>query len=137
MATQYSVATRNNNRTSLNTDIGINAQIIVYSGVIPANVATALTGTALVQFAGNATTFGAIANGVLTAGAVASSTGLAGAGTGTIGTHYRINTSAGVAVTQGTAGGTGSGADMILTNTSIASGQAVNFTSLTITASGA
>ena len=137
MATQYSVAHRTNTRSTLNTDIGINAQIIIYSGVIPANVGAAITGTALAQFAGNATTFGAAASGVLTAGAVASTTGLAGAGAGTVGTHYRINTSAGVAITQGTCGGTGSGADMILTNTSIASGQAVGFTSFTNTASGA
>ena len=137
MATQYSVASRTNRMSGLNTDIGINAQIIVYSGTIPANVGAALTGTALAQFAGNATAFGSAATGVLTASAVASTTGTAGAGAGTVGTHYRINTSAGVAVSQGTATGTGGGGDMILTNTNIASGQAVNFTSLTITASGA
>ena len=137
MATQYAVATRNNNRSSLNTDIGINAQIMLYSGAIPANVAAALAGSLLAQFAGNATSFGTIATGVLTANAVASTTGTAGAGAGTVATYYRINTSAGVAVVQGNVGGTGSGADMILTNTNIASGQAINFTSLTNTASGA
>ena len=137
MATQYSVAARNANMSQLITSIGINAQIIIYSGTIPANVGAALTGTALAQFAGNATAFGTATAGVLTASAVASTTGTAGAGAGTVGTHYRINTSAGVAVTQGTATGSGGGGDMILTNTSIASGQAVNFTSLTITASGA
>ena len=137
MATQYIVGTRNNNRSSLNTDIGINAQIIIYSGAIPANPAAAPTGTLLAQFAGNATSFGAIATGVLTANAVASTTGAAGAGAGTVGTYYRINTSAGAAVVQGNVGGTGSGADMILTNTNIASGQAINFVSLTNTASGA
>ena len=137
MATQYSVTTRNNNRALLNTDIGINAQIIIYSGAIPANVGAALTGAALAQFVGNAAAFGTVLNGVLTAGAVASTTGLAGAGAGTVGTHYRINTSAGAAVTQGTVGGPGSGADMILTNANIASGQACNFTSYTNTANGA
>lgn len=137
MATQYSVAHRTNTRSTLNTDIGINAQIIALSGVIPASVAAAVTGTALVQWAGNATSFGSAASGVLTAAAVASANGLAGAGAGTVATHFRVNTSAGVAVWQGTCGGTGSGADMILTNTNIASGQACNFNSLTNTASGA
>ena len=120
---------------SLVSDIGVNAQIILYSGTIPANVAAAITGTLLAQFAGNATQFGTVASGVLTASAVASTTGAAGAGAGTAATHFRINTSGGVAVAQGTCGA--SAADMILTNVNIASGQTVNFTSLTITASGA
>lgn len=132
MATQYSVAARTSQMAQLNTSIGINAQIIIYSGAAPANVGTAATGTLLVQFAGNATAFGAAASAVLTASAVA---GVNATAAGVAG-YYRINTSAGVAVTQGTVTGTGGGGDMILTNTNIASGQAVNFTSLTITASG-
>ena len=137
MATQYSIATRTAQMSQLIATIGINAQIIIYSGTIPASVGAALTGTLLAQFAGNATQFGTATAGVLTASAVASTTGLAGAGAGTVATHYRINTSAGVAVSQGTITGTGGGGDMILTNTSIASGQACNFTSLTVTAFGA
>lgn len=137
MATQYSVAHRTNTKSTLNTDIGINAQIIAYSGTIPASVGAALTGTALVQWVGNATAFGVAASGVLTANAVASANGLAGAGAGTVATHFRINTLAGVAVLQGTVTGTGGGGDMIMTNTNIASGQACNFNSLTNTASGA
>ena len=135
MATQYSITRRTAVMNSLVTDIGVNAQIILYSGTIPANVAGAITGTLLAQFAGNATQFGTVTSGVLTASAVASTTGAAGAGAGTVATHFRVNTSAGVAVSQGTCAA--SGADMNLTNTSIASGQAVNFTSLTITANGA
>ena len=79
------------------TDIGINAQIIIYSGSMPANVATAPTGTLLVQYAGNATAFGTASAGVLTASAVANATAAAA---GTAG-YFRINTSAAVAVTQG------------------------------------
>lgn len=133
MATQYSVASRTTQMSQLNTTIGVNAQIMIFSGTAPANVGTAATGTLLVQFAGNATAFGAAASAVLTAGAVA---GVNAAAAGTAG-YYRINTSAGTAVTQGTITGTGGGGDMILTNTNIASGQACNFTSLTITAFGA
>ena len=133
MATQYSVAARTAQMSQLNTTIGINAQIIIYSGAAPANVGTAATGTLIVQFAGNATAFGAAAAAVLTASAVASVNATAAGVAG----YYRINTSAGVAVTQGTITGTGGGGDMILTNTNIAAAQTCNFTSLTITAFGA
>ena len=131
MAIQYSTTHRTNAMTTLNTDIGTNAQIIIYSGAVPATVATAPSGTLLVQFAGNATAFGTVTSGVLTASAVAN---VAAAASGTAG-YFRINTSAPAAVVQGTCGT--SGTDMILTNTNIASGQTVQFTSLTITAFGA
>lgn len=131
MAIQYSTTHRTNAMSTLNTDIGTNAQIIIYSGAIPATVATSASGTLLVQFAGNATAFGTAASGVLTAGAVAN---VAAAAAGTAG-YFRINTSAAAAVVQGTCGT--SGADMILTNTNIASAQTTQFTSLTITAFGA
>lgn len=131
MAIQYSTTHRSNSMTQLNTDIGANAQIVIYSGSIPANVGTAPTGTLLVQFAGNAGGFGTVSSGVLTASAVASVNASA---TGTAG-YFRINTSGGTAVVQGTVGT--SGADMIVTNTSINSGQSCTFTSLTVTAFGA
>lgn len=131
MAIQYSTAARTSAMSQLNTTIGANAQIVIYSGAAPANVAAAPTGTLLVQFAGNAGGFGSASSGVLTASVVASA---AAGGTGTAG-YFRINTSAGVAVMQGTCAA--SGADMNLTNTSIAAGQTCNFTSLTVTAFGA
>ena len=98
MSTQYSTTHRTNSMSTLITDIGINAQIIIYSGAIPANVATAPTGTLLVQYAGNATAFGTSTTAVLTASAVANATAAAA---GTAG-YYRINTSAAAAVMQGT-----------------------------------
>lgn len=131
MALQYSTTHRTNSMSQLNTDIGASAQIIIYSGSAPANVGTAPTGTLLVQFAGNAGGFGTASGGQLTASAVANATASA---TGTAG-YFRVNTSGGTAVAQGTCGT--SGADMILTNTSIASGQTCSFTSLVITANGA
>jgi len=130
MAIQYSTTHRTNAMTQLATDIGTNAQIIIYTGTMPANVGTAPSGTLLVQFAGNATQFGTASGGVLTASAVAN---VNATGSGTAG-YFRINTSGGTAVVQGTCGT--SGADMILTNTSINSGQACTFTSLTVTAFG-
>ena len=132
MAIQYSTTHRSNSMTQLNTDIGTSAQIIVYSGTPPANVAASLTGTTLlVQFAGNAGGFGTISSGVLTASAVANATA---SGTGAA-SFFRINTSGGTAVIQGTCGT--SGTDMILTNTSINSSQVCTFSSLTVTSFGA
>ena len=130
---QYSITHRTNAMSQLNTDIGANAVIKVWTGAMPANCGTADSGTLLVTFAGNAGGFGTASNGVLTASAVAS----ANAGnTGTAG-YFRIYPSAATstnAVVQGTCGL--SAADMILTNTSITSGQTCNFTSLTVTAFG-
>lgn len=131
MAIQYSTTHRTNAMSTLNTDIGANAQIIIYTGSAPANVAAAPTGTLLVQFAGNAGGFGSAAAGVLTASAIANATA---SGTGTAG-YFRINTSGGTAVVQGTCGT--SGTDMILTNTSINSGQTCSISSITVTAYGA
>jgi len=133
MAIQYSLTHRTNAMSTLNTDIGSSAVIKIFTGSAPANCGTADTGTVLVTFAGNAGGFGTAAAQVLTASAVASATA---ANTGTAG-YFRIYPSAATttnAVVQGTCGT--SGADMILTNTSINSGQTCNFTSLTVTAFG-
>lgn len=98
MANQYSVAARTAQMAQLIASIGINAQVIIYSLPIPANVGAAPTGTLLVQYAGNATQFGTATAGVLTASAIAA-VNAAAAG---IGGYFRINTSAGVAQQQGT-----------------------------------
>jgi hypothetical protein len=131
MAIQYSTTSRTNRATQLNTDIGVNALIKIYTGAPPANVGTAASGTLLVTLAGNATAFGAAASGVLTANAI---TGAAAAATGVAG-YVRIATSGGTDVLQGTVATTG--ADFTINNTSINSGQTVNCSSLTITMGGA
>ena len=131
MAIQYSVAARTSQMAQLNTTIGVNAVIRVYSGAVPANVGAADPAGLLVTFAGNAAQFGVAASGVLTASAVANANATAG-GTAL---SFRIFQSGGtVCVLQGTVGL--SGADMIVTNTSIANGQTCTFTSLTVTAFG-
>jgi hypothetical protein len=119
--------------TQLNTDVGINAVIKVFTGTAPTNCGTADTGTLLLTFAGNAAGFGSVASQVLTASAVASVTA---ANSGTAG-YFRVYPSAATttnAVFQGTAGL--SGTDMILTANPVTSGQTCNFTSLTITPFG-
>ena len=131
---QYSVTHRTNRMTQLVTDIGVNAVIKIFTGSIPANCGTADTGTLLVTFAGNASQFGTVSSGVLTASAVANATAAAA---GTAG-YFRIYPNAATttnAVMQGTCGT--SGTDMILTNTTIASGQTCTFGTFTDTAFGA
>ena len=200
MSTQYSLTQRTSQMSNLNTGIGANAPIKVFTGAAPANCGTADSGTTLVTFAGNAGGFGTAAAQVLTASAVASANASAAGVAG----YFRIYPSPATttnAITQGTAGqnvviatnaltaangnvlnfasttgavvgqnisGTGIVAnttvvavtsttvtmsttstagvanaasitfsyDMVLTNSNIASGQACNFTSLTITAFG-
>ena len=133
MAVQYSLTHRTNAMTQLNTDIGANSVIKIWTGTPPANCGTTDSGTLLVTFAGNAGGFGTVTSQVLTASAVAS----ANAGnTGTAG-YFRIYPTAASgtnAVVQGTVGLAAT--DMIVTNTSINSGQACNFTSLTVTPFG-
>ena len=114
MAIQYSLTHRTNAMSQLNMDLAASAVIKIFSGSMPANCGTA-------------------ASQVLTASAVANATAAA---TGTAG-YFRIYPSAATttnAVVQGTCGL--SAADMILTNTSITSGQTVSFTNLTVTAFG-
>lgn len=133
MAIQYSITDRTNKQTQLATDIGANAVIKIFTGTPPANCGTADTGTLLVTFAGNAGGFGSAASGVLTASAIANAVA---SGTGTVG-YFRIYPSAATttnAVMQGTVGT--SGTDMIVTSSSITSGQTCAFGSFTDTAFG-
>ena len=65
--------------TQLNTDIGINALIRIYTGSPPASVATAATGTLLDTLVGNATAFGAASAGALTANGTTTAAAASGA----------------------------------------------------------
>jgi len=134
MAIQYSISHRTNVMSTLNTDIGTSCVIKIFTGAVPSDCTTADTGTLLVTFAGNASSFGAAASGVLTVNSVGIATAVA---TGTAG-YFRIYPTAVTttnAVMQGTCGV--ASADMILTSTSISSGQIIQFTSMTVTAFGA
>lgn len=131
MAIQYSTTHRTNAMTQLNTDIGSSAQIKIYTGTPPSTVATAFTGTLLVTLTGNAGGFGTASAAQLTASAITAANAVA---TGTAG-YFRIATSGGTDVVQGTIGT--SGTDLTINNTSIASGQNVTASSLVITATGA
>lgn len=129
---KYSVGAINNQLTQLNTDIGASAQIRLYDGAQPAGPGTAVTSQVLLaQWTGNAGGFGSVSAGVLTAAAVANVNASAG-GTAA---WFRILTTGGTAVIDGSAGTATS--DMILTTTTIVSGSAQAFTSMTITGGNA
>lgn len=129
---KYSLANRNGQLTDMNTRIGANAQIRLYDGTQPAGPDTAITTQVLlVQWTGNAGGFGSVAANVLTASAVANVNASA-SGTAT---WFRILTSGGVAVVDGSAGVATS--DMILTSASIVSGVSQAFNSAAITGGNA
>lgn len=134
MTVQLSVTTRTNQLSTLNTDIGANAVIKIWTGTQPANCGTADTGTLLATFAGNAGGFGTATSGMLTASAVASVTAAASGAPGYFRVYPTSATSTN-AVIQGTCGT--SGTDMIVTASPFTAGQTVNFTSLTYTRGGA
>ena len=128
MTIRYSTTVITDRLTQLNTDIGINAILRIYSGAQPASVATAATGTLLVSLPCSATAFGAIATGVLTANAI---TTTAAAGSGTAG-WFRVFKADGVtAVVDGAVSTTAS--DLNLNSTSITATQNVSITSFAIT----
>lgn len=128
MAIKYSTTVRNNKLGQVNTAIGTNAYIRIYSGTRPANVAASITGTMLAELRGNASQFGTTSSGVLTASSITSATAAA---TGTA-THFRIFASDGTtAVVDGDVGTSGS--DLNLSSTSIVATGTVAISSLTIT----
>ena len=109
--------------------------IKLYTGAAPANTETAATGTLLatLTFANPAFTLNAASNGadaVATANAITRDD--AADATGTAG-YYRIVTSGGTTIDQGTCGESGSGADLILVDTDITAGEPVEISSFTIT----
>ena len=128
MTLRYSALVNTDRLTSLNTDIGINAKLAIYSGAQPASVATAASGTLIVTLPCNATAFGTVSGGQLTAGAI---TTTAAAATATAG-WFRLFKADGVtAVVDGSVGTAAT--DIILNSTAINVSQNVSITSFVIT----
>lgn len=135
MALQFTSTLRNGWLTSLNTALGTSAQLNIYSGSPPANVAAGPTGTLLSSgVRGNAAGWGSVTGGVLTGAVFGSDT--SAAATGTAGYFRWLDSSLNV-VMQGTVTGTGGGGDMTMTATGIVAGDTVSVSSWTITAPGA
>lgn len=138
MAVQWSTTLRNALLDQIATTIGASPHIEIWSGAMPANAATASSGTKLAKFDLAATFSDAAASGVKnickSASLPVSTTGLAA---GTAG-YYRIfATDDSTCHEQGTVTVTGGGGDMTIDNTSIAVAQTVQITGFTKTAPGA
>lgn len=126
---KLSATARSDRMTALNNLIGTSAKIRIYDGTQPAGPGTAITTqTLLAELTGNASAFGTVSNGVLTANAITADSTADNSGTAS---WFRVLTSGGTAVLDGTAGT--SNADLILTTTSIVAAANVSITSLTIT----
>lgn len=135
MSLQDSVRIRNAKQAVYETITGTAPSLIIYSGTIPTDCATAVTGseTALVTMTLPSDWLATPASGSVSKSGTWSGTSTA-AGTATF---FRIVSSDTTVDTQGTAGITGSGMDMILNNDDIAVGQEVTVSSFTRVAAGA
>lgn len=133
MALQYSVTVRNAKLDAVETAIGASAVLKIRSGTEPANCAAADAGTVLATINlpsdwMDAATGGTKSKAGTWTDASADATGTAG--------HFRLYASDGTTChAQGTVGT--SGTDMIVDNTSFASGQSFTVTAFTLTAGNA
>jgi hypothetical protein len=129
---KLATATRNAMLDAITTAVGSNGLLDIYSGTQPASPTTAITTqTLLAQLACSATFAAAASSGVLTASAITQDSSANASGTAT---WYRLKTSGGTGVVDGTVGTTSS--DLVLNTASIVSGGPVSVTSFTYTAPG-
>jgi len=124
---KYSNGTRDAQQQGLIVYAGTGALIKIYNGTQPANANTAISTQTLLVSLPVSGSFGTDSNGTITLSAVTSAVAVA---TGTA-DFFRIFKSDGTTVVMDGSVGT-SGTDMILDNTSIATGQTVSITSGTI-----
>lgn len=123
---KYSNGTRDAQQQGLITYAGTGSIINIYQGTQPANANTAISGQTLLVQLVVAGSFGTDSNGTITLGTVTNGVAVA---TGTA-QFFRITTSTGSVVMDGTVGLTG--CDMNLNNTSIDTTQVVSISSGTI-----
>lgn len=126
----YSVALRNAQLDEITAAIGTSGLLRIYDGTRPATGGTATT--LLAELALSSTAAAAASSGVLTFNAISSDTSANATGTAT---WWRLATSGGTAVIDGSAGT--SGADINFNSVSFVSGATIAVSSLTITAGNA
>ena len=124
---KYSNGTRNAQQNGLITYAGSGALINIYAGSQPANANTAISGQTLLVTLTVSGSFGTDSNGTITLSSVANGTAVA---TGTA-SFFRITQSDGTTVVMDGSVGI-SDADLVLNNTSIATGQVVSISAGTI-----
>lgn len=126
MALGYSTALRNAQMDEIPAAIGASGLLRIYDGTRPATGGTATT--LLAELALSATSAPAASGGVLTFNAITSDPSANATGTAT---WFRITTSGGTAVIDGSVGT--SGADINFNSVSFVSGATIAVSSLTIT----
>ena len=135
MALSFTTALRNDRLDRITAAVGASGFLRIYdaTGGVPANVGTALGSQVLLaELTCNATFAPAASGGVLTLNAITQDSSANATGTAAF---FRLFTSGGTAIVQGTVGT--SGADLNLNTTSIVSGGPVQVTSFTITEANA
>ena len=126
MTISYSTTLRNARMDAITTAIGTSGLFRIYDGTKPAPGGTATT--LLAELALSATAAAAAAAGVLTFSAITQDASANGTGTAT---WFRIVTSGGTYVIDGTAGT--SGTDLILTTAAIVATQPISISSCVLT----
>jgi hypothetical protein len=130
MALQYSVSVNNARLDSIETTIGTTPILTIRTGAAPANCAAANSGTVLATLTLPSDWMAAAASGVKSKSGTWQDASADATGTAA---HYRIHDSGGtVCHIQGTVGM--SGTDMIVDNSSFATGQQFTVTSFSLTA---
>jgi hypothetical protein len=126
MALAYSTTVRNAMLDAITTAIGTSGLLRIYDGTRPASGGTATT--LLAQLTLSATAAAAASGGVLTFNSITQDSSADATGTAT---WFRVTTSGGTFVIDGSVGTSGS--DLNLTTTSITATQPVSVTSFVIT----
>lgn len=131
MTLQFSVTVRNSRLDAIETAIGTSAVLKIRTGSVPANCATADSGTVLASLTLPSDWMYAASSGSKAMTGTWSDASADNAGTAA---HWRLYASDGTTChAQGTVTATGGGGDMTVENTSFASGQAFSITSFSIT----
>lgn len=135
MTLQYSTAVRNAKLDAVETAIGTSAILKIRTGAVPANCATADSGTVVATLNLPSDWMAAASAGAKAMSGTWSDSSADATGTAA---HFRLYASDGTTChAQGTVTVTGGGGDMTVDNTSFASGQAFSITGFTLTAGNA
>lgn len=127
MALKITSAAAQSMGSALATAIGSSATIEIRSGTAPATPETAASGTLLVTVAisGSFSSSGGVLTATATANANPAASGTAG--------YFRLKTSGGTAILDGTVTATAGGGDLTLGSTTITTGVPVTLSSVTVT----
>lgn len=135
MAVQFSVAVRNAMLDAIESTIGTSAVLKIRTGAVPANCATADSGTVLATLSLPSDYFAAASSGSKAKSGTWQDSSADATGTAA---HFRLYASDGTTChSQGTVTATSGGGDLEVDNTSFASGQPFTVTSWTWTAGNA